>query len=431
MLNNQPVAGGEIVRDLEGERASASGNSPNDPPMQRRTGIGGLLEIGAAFLKLGLISFGGPIAHLSYLRAEFVAKRRWLDDAAYGDLVALCGFIPGPASSQVVFSLGMLRAGLPGALLAGFCFTLPSAVLMIAFAYGVSAIGDLGHAGWLHGLKLAAVAVVAQAVWSMGRKLCPDRTRLTMCLVAAALVLAVSGALFQVAVIFGGALVGWWLYHRAIQESAAPPKTGIKSHLVALSAFVAFVAILALTPIVAASTGNKFIAMFDSFYRSGALVFGGGHVVLPLLRAEIVPRGWLNDDAFLAGYGAAQAIPGPLFTFAGYLGTAIMKGPYRWLGGLWCLFAIFLPGSLLIGGLLPFWHQLRSKVWVQAAMRGANAAVVGILLAALYNPVFTGGVRNVRDVAAVLVAFAMLEVWKVAPWIVVLVTAAMGQFVLM
>jgi chromate transporter len=389
-----------------------------------------LREISSAFLKLGLISFGGPIAHLGYLRAEFVAKRRWLDEAAYGDLVALCQFVPGPASSQVVFSLGMMRAGLPGAVAASLSFTLPSAIIMTAFAYGVASIRDLGHAGWLHGLKVAALAVVAQAVWRMGRNLCPDRARVTLCLVSAAFVLLVPAGFFQVAVIAVGALVGWALYRGSFAVSAPPPKAGIQAHVAAAAALAAFVSLLVVLPVAASSSGAKWIAMFDGFYRSGALVFGGGHVVLPLLRAEVVPRGWLTDDQFLAGYGAAQAIPGPLFTFAAYLGTAMVPGASRWLGGAWCLLAIFLPGWLLIGGLLPFWHQLRAKAWAQAAMRGANSAVVGILLAALYNPVFIGAVKNIRDVAAALIAFGLLEIWRVSPWIVVLLAAAAGQFAL-
>ncbi len=349
-----------------------------------------LAEICGAFLKLGLTSFGGPVAHLGYLRAEFVARRRWLDDAAFGDLVALCQFLPGPASSQLVFALGMQRAGVLGAICASLCFTLPSALAMIIFGYGVVAAGNLRNAGWLHGLKLAAVPVVAQAVWGMGRKLCPDRTRVSMCLAAAAVLLAVPGALCQIAIIAAGAAVGWWLYRGAI---ATPPATrpSPRAHLAAAATLIMFVVLLVGTPFLAAASGRKPIAMFDSFYRCGALVFGGGHVVLPLLRAELVPRGWLTDETFLAGYGAAQAVPGPLFTFSGYLGTVMWGGRYAWAGGLWCLVALFLPGWLLIGGTLPFWHTLRSKAWTQAALCGANAAVVGVLLAALYNPVITGG----------------------------------------
>jgi chromate transporter len=387
-------------------------------------------EVVRGFVKLGLISFGGPVAHIGYLREEFVRKRRWLDDVAYGDLVALCQFLPGPASSQVVFALGMQRAGWLGGLLASLFFTLPSAVLMIGFAYGVAALGHLSGAGWVHGLKLAAVAVVAQAVWGMGRKLCPDRTRRSIAVAAAALLLWVPGALMQVGVILGGGLMGWWLYRKATLSTERVGPADWRHHLVAGGMLVLFVLLLILLPILASTTGRKEVAVFDSFYRAGSLVFGGGHVILPLLRAEVVPRGWVADDTFLAGYGAAQALPGPLFTFAGYLGTAAYAGPNAWVGGVWCLLAIFLPAWLLIGGALPFWQQLRSKTWTQAALRGANAAVVGVLLAALYNPVWIEGVKTPRDAAAAVVAFGLLQWWNVPPWLVVILAAAAGQWLL-
>lgn len=395
------------------------------------SGSGGrLLEIAGAFLRLGCLSFGGPIAHLGYLRAELVEKRRWLDDARYGDLVALCQFLPGPASSQVVFALGMHRAGLLGALVASACFTLPSALLMIGFAYGVASASDLDGAGWLSGLKVAAVAVVAQAVWGMGQKLCTDRARVSMCIASAAVLLAAPGAVTQLAVIALGGLVGWWLYRETASVGAEAADEGGGGHRVAAAALVTFAALLVGLPALVAATGSLDLAVFDSFYRSGALVFGGGHVVLPLLRAEVVPPGWLTDDQFLAGYGAAQALPGPLFTFSAYLGAAMRPGPAAWLHGAWCLFAIFLPAWLLIGGALPFWHRLRAKRWAQAALAGANAAVVGVLLAALYDPVFTESVRGTRDVVAALVAFALLEHWKAPPWVVVAASAAAGQWLL-
>lgn len=388
------------------------------------------LEVARAFFKLGCISFGGPVAHISYLREEFVSKRRWLNDAAYGDLVALCQFLPGPASSQVVFALGMQRTGWLGGLLASLCFTLPSAALMILFGYGVSAFGDLQHAGGLHGLKLAAVAVVAQAVWGMGCNLCPDRTRLTIAVAAAALLLFVSSALVQIGVIFSGGVIGWWFYRNKILHSENADRTDWKHHLIAGAILAVFFLLLVFLPVLASVSGNKNIAVFDSFYRAGSLVFGGGHVILPLLRAEVVPSGWVNDDAFLAGYGVAQAVPGPLFTFAAYLGTVIHPGSKAWLEGLSCLLAIFLPAWLLIAGALPFWQQLRAKVWPQAALRGANAAVVGVLLAALYNPVWITGVNNARDVAIAVAAFGLLQWWKIPPWLVVLLTAAAGQWML-
>ena len=389
----------------------------------------GVAEV-AVFLKLGCLSFGGPIAHLGYLRAELVEKRKWMDDAHYGDLVALCQFLPGPASSQVVFALGMQRAGLPGAILASLCFTLPSALLMIAFAYGVAVMGDLRSAGWLHGLKLAAVAVVAQAVWGMGKNLCPDRTRLTLCLLSAALLLVIPGAVAQIGVIAGGGVAGWWFYRGRMTTTLLPVEDhAARHHAIAAATLVVFGALLLVLPALASATGNRAIAEFDSFYRSGSLVFGGGHVVLPLLRAEVVPRGWLTDDQFLAGYGAAQAVPGPLFTFSAYLGAAMSPGPRAWMNGLWCLVAIFLPAWLLIGGALPFWHRLRGKPW-QAALAGANASVVGVLLAALYNPVITEGVRGKQDVGAALLAFGLLVHWKAPSWLIVIAMAAAGQWLL-
>ena len=392
---------------------------------------GGLGEIFVAFGKLGLISFGGPVAHLGYFRNEFVEKRRWISDADYADLVALCQFLPGPASSQAVFALGMQRAGLIGGLLASACFTLPSAILLIAFAYGGMSIGDLTNAGWLHGLKLAAVAVVAQGVWGMGRNLCPDRARLTLCLVASAVLLIVPGAMAQIGVIALGALFGLMFYRRDVSITVSlDAGTPSRGHSWAGATLALFVALLIALPAIAASTQNRAIAYFDSFYRSGSLVFGGGHVVLPLLREEVVPRGWVSDDLFLAGYGAAQAVPGPLFTFSAYLGAAMRPGTAAWMNGLWGLLAIFLPARLLIGGTLPFWLTLRRKRWAQASLRGANAAVVGVLLAALYQPVITESVRDARDVAAVLAAFAALHAWKLSPLLLVILMAAAGQWLL-
>jgi chromate transporter len=391
---------------------------------------GTALEIGRAFLILGCISFGGPVAHLAYFREEFVRKRQWLDDDAFGDLVALCQFLPGPASSQLVFAIGMRRGGIIGAFLGSVCFLLPSALLMILFAYGVKSLGDLRHAGWLHGLKVAAVGVVAQAVWGMGRRLCPDAPRIALALIAAAAVLLVPGAIAQVGVMVAGGVFGWRIYRDAIPGSSGPPAVVARQHLWAVAALIGFAALLILLPLIATSSGHVAVRVFDSFYRAGSLVFGGGHVVLPLLRAEVVPPGWIADDAFLAGYGAAQAVPGPLFTFAAYLGTLIDGGSQAWQGGLACLIAIFLPAWLLIGGALPFWHVLRSRAWAQAALRGANAAVVGVLLAALYDPVWREAIHGARDVAAALAAFALLEFWRSPAWLVVMLAAAAGQWVL-
>lgn len=392
---------------------------------------GGLAEVAWIFLRLGCLSFGGPIAHLGYLRSEIVEKRKWIDDRHYGDLVALCQFLPGPSSSQVVFALGMQRAGLLGALLASACFTVPSALLMIGFAYGVARVGDLHGAGWLHGLKLAAVAVVAQAVWGMGKKLCTDRARVSVCLGSAAILLAVPGAVAQLAVIAAGGLLGVFLDRGLLPTGARlAEKRDVRHPVAAAAALMTFAALLVVLPAVTSATGSRSLAVFDSFYRSGALVFGGGHVVLPLLRAEVVPKGWLTDDQFLAGYGAAQALPGPMFAFSAYLGAAMNPGPQGWLNGLWCLLAIFLPAWLLIGGALPFWDRLRATPWAQAALAGANASVVGVLLAALYSPVIIEGVHGSNDVVVALVAFGLLEHWKAPPWLVVLGMAAVGQWVL-
>ena len=371
------------------------------------------------------------MAHLGYFHNECVSRRAWLDDATFSDLVALCQFLPGPASSQLVFAIGRHRGGLGGAFLASICFTMPSAVLMILFGYGVTMAGNLGGAGWLHGLKLAAVAVVAQAVWVMGRRLCPDRTRISVALAAAAALLVWPGALAQIGAILAGACFGWWFYRTEVRTDEANGGERLeRRHLWAAATLMACFALLLVLPALAAATRSGSVRVFDSFYRAGSLVFGGGHVVLPLLRAEVVPPGWIGDDGFLAGYGAAQALPGPLFTFSAYLGTVMRAGPGGWIGGLWCLLAIFLPAWMLIGGALPFWHVLRGKAWTQAALRGANAAVVGVLLAALYNPVWTQGVTGARDVAAVLAAFALLQIWRVPPWLVVLLCAGAGQWLL-
>lgn len=384
--------------------------------------------IGLAFLRLGLVSFGGPVAHLGYFRDEFVGRRGWLSDADFADTVALCQFLPGPASSQVAFAIGMRRAGVAGGLAASLCFLLPSAALMILFAYGVTSLGDVGSAGWLHGLRIAALAVVACAVATMGVRLCPDWPRRILACAAAAAVLVLPGAASQACTIAASALVGWTILRdgRAPPQSAAPGKR--RSWPAALLAV--FLVLLVLLPVLARQTGDKRVAVFDGFYRAGSLVFGGGHVVLPLLRSEVVPRGWVGDGAFLAGYGAAQALPGPLFSFAGYLGTVIQSGPHAWMGGILALVAIFLPGWLLVAGAYPYWDLLRSKRWVQSALGGASAAVVGILLAALYRPLFTEGIRDARDAAAAVVAIVLLGKLRVPPWAVVLLSAAAGEWLL-
>lgn len=387
---------------------------------------GSLREILAVFLKLGVSSFGGPIAHLGYFRDELVSRRKWIDEAGYADLVALCQFAPGPASSQVGFSLGVLRGGgLWGGVAAWLGFTLPSAVLLLAFALGAAYLRGPIALGVLHGLKLVAVAVVAQAVWGMARSLAPDRPRAGIALAAVALVTVLGGAWGQVLAIAVGALAGRVLC--AAAPDASPGRLGFPvSRGVALVSLLLFAALLVLPPALATATGWQALALFDAFCRSGSLVFGGGHVVLPLLRAEVVDPGWITDQAFLAGYGAAQAVPGPLFTFAAYLGAVMLPAPNGVTGAAIALVAIFLPGLALVTGLLPFWDALRRQGAAQAAMRGANAAVVGILGAALYDPVWTGAVMGPRDFALALAGFLALTVWRAAPWMVVLALAAVG-----
>jgi chromate transporter len=375
------------------------------------------------FLKLGLTSFGGPVAHLGYFREEFVVRRRWLDEPTYVDIVALCQFLPGPASSQVGITIGILRAGLPGAPCAWLGFTVPSALALMLFAFGVEKLGDLGQSAWLHGLKIVAVAVVAQAVWGMARTLCPDTERITLAAGACVLALALPSTIAQIGVIVIGGLIGWSLFPADPGEDLAHMPIAVGRWL-AVGALAAFVALLIGLPLLASETRNHAIELVDSFYRSGSLVFGGGHVVLPLLQQAVVPPGWIGNDAFLAGYGAAQAVPGPLFTFAAYLGTAMGPRPNGWLGGLICLVAIYLPSFLLLIGALPFWDTLRRRAAVQSALMGINAAVVGLLLAALYTPVWTSAIKGSTDFMIAVVAFVLLVFWKLPPWIVVVLGAA-------
>ncbi|HSK40335.1 MAG TPA: chromate efflux transporter [Arenibaculum sp.] len=401
--------------------------SSDTVPRDEHSSFGTILLV---FLKLGLTSFGGPIAHIGYFRDEFVVRRRWLSEEAYADLVALCQFLPGPASSQVGFSLGVVRGGLPGGAAAWIGFTLPSAVLMVLVAYGAVLFDGPAGAAILHGLKLAAVAVVAQAVWGMARTLAPDRTRASIALLAVVAVTAAGSggiAAGQVGAIALGGMLGLVMCRGA--ASGAPARLGIRlPRTLAIGALVLFFVLLVLLPLAAGMAGG-IVAVFDAFYRSGALVFGGGHVVLPLLRAEMVPPGWITDDTFLAGYGAAQAVPGPLFTFAAYLGVLAGPGPQGIAGAVLALVAIFLPAMLLALGLLPFWDGLRRRAGVQAAMRGTNAAVVGILGAALYDPVWTSAVTGPADFALALAAFVLLTAWKAPPWTVVAVCMAGGLIV--
>ena len=390
---------------------------------------GSAWEVFGVFLRLGLSAFGGPVAHLGYFRAEFVQRRRWLDDAAYSDLVALCQFLPGPASSQVGMALGLGRAGWRGALAAWLGFTLPSACALILFALGVQRWTGLATSGAVHGLKIAAVAVVAQAVLGMGRSLCPDWPRAGLAVVAALIVLAVPSAGAQWLALGLGALVGWRVL--ALPAPApAPHRDGGLGRRGGAWLLLLFATLLVLLPLLAAFTGSTWVRAVAVVYQAGALVFGGGHVVLPLLEQELVPRGLLTREVFLAGYGAAQAVPGPLFTLAAYLGTAMTSGPLAWVHGVWCLLAIFVPAWLLVGGALPFWGWLRTRTWAANALAGANASVVGVLLAALLNPVLPAGVHNLGDAVAATAALLALELLRAPSWLVVGVLVVLGQWVL-
>ena len=391
--------------------------------MPKRAGSSSLVEIFLAFAKLGMTSFGGPVAHLAFFREEFVARRRWLDEKAYADLVALCQFLPGPASSQVGMALGILRGGVPGALAAWLAFTLPSAILLVLFAFGVKSFEGWLQTGVLDGLKIAAVAVVAQALWSMARSLCPDPLRATFALVTAIGLLLWPGSTTQMLFLAIAAIAGraWIRVDDDAHDSALHVPL---SRATALVAWALFLGLLIVLPMLAGSTASQALALFDSFYRTGALVFGGGHVVLPLIEAEVVPPGWVSRDAFLAGYGAAQAVPGPLFTFSAYLGAVMEPRPNSWLGGMLCLVAVFLPSLLLVLGALPFWHRLRANASVRQALAGVNAAVVGLLLAALYDPGWVSAIRTSQDFALALAAFLLLAVLKASPWLVVIASAA-------
>jgi len=377
------------------------------------------------FLRLGLTSFGGPVAHLGYFRHEFVTRRQWLSERSYADLVALCQFLPGPASSQVGIAIGLSRAGYSGALAAWAGFTLPSAIVLVLFALGLASYGQAVPEGILHGLKVVAVAVVAQAVWGMARGLCPDRPRITLMAVASCLVLLVPSVWGQVGVIGLTAIAGllWFKPAPVASHDSLPIPITRRVGLLWLSLFVLLLIAL---PMLAALFPSQALAMVDAFYRAGSLVFGGGHVVLPLLQAEVVPPGWVSNESFLAGYGAAQAVPGPLFTFAAFLGASMNAAPSGWWGGLLSLLAIFAPAFLLVMGALPFWEQLRRSTRTQAALFGINAGVVGLLLAALYQPVWTNAIYAPQDFALALVALVALMYWKLPPWLVVLGCALGG-----
>ena len=390
--------------------------------MRERKRISGntLAGIFMVSMRLGFTSFGGPIAHLGYFHEEYVKRRKWLDEKGYAELVALCQFLPGPASSQVGIGIGIVRGGLLGGIISFIGFTLPSVIALILLALLLNGM-DVGEAGWIHGLKLVAVAVVAHAIIGMAEKLTPDLKRKAIALVAMVITLIWELTFTQVAVIGLGALAGYMLFKQEREEDESPFDIPISRKLAA-ACLLAFFGLLFLLPFLREMTSVEWIAVFDSFYRSGALVFGGGHVVLPLLEQEVVPSGWVSEEAFLAGYGAAQAVPGPLFTFAAYLG-AVMNG---WAGGLLATAAIFLPAFLLIVGTLPFWASIRQNPAMNGAFMGVNAAVVGILIAAFYQPIWTSTIKDAVDFAAAAVLFSMLAYWKLPPWSVVAAGAMFG-----
>lgn len=388
-------------------------------------GGGSVAEVMWVFLKLGLTSFGGPIAHLGYFRDELVARRKWLSEDNYADLVALCQFLPGPASSQVGFALGLQRAGFRGALMAWAAFTLPSALLLLIFAFSAAALDNSLGYGLIHGLKLVAVAVVAQAVWGMAATLCPDRNRSSIALGAVLLAVFLPTTWGQIGAILAGGLAGLWLC-RSLPVKAVGHMTMPVGKTLARASLITFFILLFGLPLLVLITQAQAVHLFESFYRAGALVFGGGHVVLPLLEASVVDTGWASRDEFLAGYGAAQAIPGPLFTFAAYLGAVVNPEPNGLSGAALALLAIFLPGMLILIAVLPFWDELRRRAGAKATMAGINAAVVGILAAALYDPVWTSAVLTPLDFAIALSAFVLLTAWRLAPWKVVILTAVAG-----
>lgn len=382
--------------------------------------IKGLFEVLVVSTKLGLTSFGGPIAHLAYFHNEYIRKRQWMDEKSYAELVALCQVLPGPASSQVGIGIGVIRAGLLGGLIAWLGFTLPSVIILVLFSFLLKGF-DINQAGWIHGLKIVAVAIVAQAIIGMGQKLTPDKTRKLIALLATSVTLLWQTMFSQILLIMTAGLLGIWIFRRTNNQEASNIPISISRRLAVVCLIIFFGLLIAL-PLMRQVITNDWLSLFDSFYRSGSLVFGGGHVVLPLLEREVVPTGWVSNEDFLAGYGATQAVPGPLFTFAAYLG-AMIKGIS---GALVATVAIFMPAFLLIIGTLPFWNTLRKSVRIQGAFIGINAAVVGILLAALYNPLWTTAILALTDFALASILFIMLVFWKLPPWVVVISGMAGG-----
>lgn len=390
-------------------------------PKQVTRKLATLAEVLCVSAKLGFTSFGGPIAHLGYFHNEYIVRRKWMDERSYADLVALCQFLPGPASSQVGIGIGVVRAGLLGGIVAWLGFTLPSVIALVAFAFLLQGF-NLSNAGWIHGLKIVAVAIVAHAILGMGQKLTPDRNRVTIAVVIAAITLYWQTAYSQVLLIAAAGFLGFWLYRRKATEGTPNLHISISRPFAVFCLTLFFVLLVAL-PLLTQWGDMHWLAMFDSFYRSGSLVFGGGHVVLPLLEAEVIPAGWVSQEDFLAGYGATQAVPGPLFTFAAYLGAMAGGLP----GAIVATLAIFLPSFLLVVGALPFWNGLRNNPKVQGVLVGVNAAVVGILLAAWYDPLWTTAILKPMDFALAAILFSMLVFWKLPPWVIVLAGAAGGM----
>lgn len=386
--------------------------------------IRSLIEIFLVSTRLGLTSFGGPTAHLGYFHEEYVRKRKWMDEKSYADLVALCQFLPGPSSSQVGIGIGIMRAGILGGITSFIGFTFPSVVVLIVFALLLTGF-DVGNAGWIHGLKIVAVAIVAHAIIGMAKSLTPDLKRKAIAIFALLVTLLWQTAFTQIGVILVAACIGLLLLKHENDEGRVESRFPISKRVGGIC-LLAFFGLLVALPLLKEATGSYWVAMFDSFYRSGSFVFGGGHVVLPLLEKEFVPTGWMSEEAFLAGYGVTQAVPGPLFTFAAYLGT-VMNG---WQGGIVATIAIFLPAFLLVIGALPFWDQLRNHPKITGAIMGMNAAVIGLLIAAFYSPIWTSSVLEAKDFALAVILFSMLAYWKLPPWVVVVAGALAGGILL-
>ncbi len=403
----------------------------NDSNLTQEVKGGSAFEVFRVFLGLGLTSFGGPVAHLGYFREAFVVQHRWISDRAYADLVALCQFLPGPASSQFGMAVGLMRAGYLGLLAAWVAFTLPSAIILVAFAHGAGALEAAAGTGWIHGLKAAAVAVVAHAVLGMARSLAPDKERATIAVAGMIGAMLMPFAIVQVLVILSGGLIGLVWLRSTIKpaEESEMMAVPVRRRTALLSLFVFFV-LLVLLPVFATATGDGTLRLMDGFYRAGSMVFGGGHVVLPLLQAEVVDTGLVDRDAFLAGYGAAQAVPGPLFTFAAYLGTVARTPPSGVAGASIALVAIFLPSALLIVGGLPFWDHLRGAPLAQRALAGVHSAVVGLLAAALYDPVFTEGITSPLAMVIAAASFVALSGWRMPAWAVVVLAGLAGLVLL-